>query len=209
MSNELFQQYGYCEIPKGTILYRMGEIYEERGATFALHPRCTMNFTHGSNRLIYDYIVEDRMLVLFLVSHLNKRGFPVSAIKDLHNSIIEPRSDFTDIDIKFDNFEASSKFKEMISNQNILGWLTTIEGNPRLEIFILPSGLRTIRKLGRQIDRYSEQEYVNSLRSINVQPSQLFMSKSEENIQKEYACLKYWSKRQSESMYGLFDKLFV
>lgn len=91
MSQELFQKYGYCEIPKGTILYRMGEIYEERGATFAFHPRCTMNLTQGSNKLIFAYEIVVNINVLFLVTHLNWNGFPVSGIEELYEAKVEPK----------------------------------------------------------------------------------------------------------------------
>jgi hypothetical protein len=77
---------------------------------------------------------------LFLVAHLDKRGFPVSAIKELYISRIEQDEYLDDIGIKFGNISASSKFKQMLRTQGIQGWLTTMEGNPPLEIFLHTEG---------------------------------------------------------------------
>lgn len=209
MSNELFQQYGYCEIPKGTILYRMGEIFEERGATFALHPNWAMNFTEGSNRLIFDYEVMEKIKVLFLVTNLRRNGLPKSAIEELYEAKIGAVNFLDDLDIKNRDVEASSKFKKMISSLNVIGWLTTMEGNQPLEVFLLKEGLKSIKKIGNLIERDDYPKYENSLRNINVQPSQLFITKSNENLQEYFNNLVEYSKRQSESHYGLFDKLFV
>lgn len=208
MSNELFQKYGYCEIPKGTILYRMGEIFEERGATFAFHPRCTMNFTHGSNKLIFAYETNENINVLFLVTHLNCYGFPVSGIEELYEAKVEPKGALDDIDIKHRNVAASVRFKKMLLGLNVSGWLTTIEGYERLEIFLLPSVLNCIQKRSGLVS-YENQKFKNSLRSIIVKPSQSFLLISEDKIKKNYSYLIECSNRQSESEYGLFDKLFV
>jgi hypothetical protein len=151
MSNELFQHYGYCEIPKGTKLYRAGEIYNERGATFALHPSWAMNFTSGSSKVVLDYEVVENINVLFLISHLDWRGFPVSAIEVLYNAKVEQIDTLDDIDIKFRNTTASTKFKNMLASQNIRGWLTTIEGNEPLEVFLLSDTLRSIKQISKQL----------------------------------------------------------
>lgn len=187
----------------------MGEIYEERGATFAFHPTWAMNFTEGSNKLIFDYKVIEEIKVLFLVTHLRWNGFPVSAVNELYESKIGSVDTLIDLDIKHSNLNASSKFKTMLSNLNIIGWLTTMEGNPPLEIFLLKDGLKNIKKVGNLIEREELRDFENSLRKINIQPSPLFMSKSEANIQKEYDYLLNFYKRQVESFYGLFDIFFT
>lgn len=193
----LFRKYGYCIIPKNTLLYRgfdNAEITEcmyfalkfwVAGAPFC-NPR--------DSKHIQIWKVKRDIKVIFLVENVNDRAWSKSAIPKIYNDLFpeEFHLNLNDLDIKQKNFKRRDKFTSLLLNMyNITGWLSSIEGNIELEVCLFgKSQLFEYIKLFRLVDEDEEGRYYkNSLKQIKIVPTDRFMKRVKKLLSDYY--IKY------------------
>jgi hypothetical protein len=206
MVDTLFAKYGYCEIPIGADLYRMGGIDRTNGALFSLHPHWALNHRSDLDKIVRKYRTKSALRLPFLVSHLAKNGFPVGAIKNLYRDYIDPNCEFDDVAIKFENRSASKRLREFLTINKISGWLSSMEGNPPLEIFLVPTALDQILLIDSNID--GEDEAQNTLRTIEIFPTNQFLKISKTNFRYSFFDLSDQD-NLSEEWFSIFEKMFL
>ncbi len=203
----LFEKYGYCIIPKGTVLYRQGSVVPYHGAFFSLYPTLANDFKTNSKAKVAKWVVVRETKVLFVVSHLKWNGFGATTIQMLFEEIVEPLNEMDDLDVKWRNINAKMKLVRALERFDIKGWLASQEGMYPLEVFLLPNAIRRVKLLSHYLEPRKAHPK-NSLRKIQIKPTDFFYKKSRRltNENKEY--LKGFL-AEDESDYSLYRKLFL
>lgn len=192
-------------MPKGSLLFRQGDIMPEYGAFFALCRDWARNFKVGNPDKVSIYEVEEDIKLLFMVSHLNNVGFPITAIEDVYDLLIGGRRNLNDLDIKWKNKSAKTKFVEALEGEDITGWLSTQENTPPLEIFLMPQNIKKIVSRNELLIH----EHYNTLSYLKVFAPGAFVTKSLNNMKPNIEYLLDEERRSEKDLYSLFEKLFV
>jgi hypothetical protein len=194
MVDSLIEKYGYCVIPKGTVLYRSYCDVEYRDCMFF-----ALNFRYGSmwsevgKVQIWQTLTDIR--VLFLVDVLHASGRASSSIPELFYEIVpeEPVKTLTDVEIKkYDpQNNRRSVFVGRLISQNVNGWLTSLEENHVLEICLLNKSVISKQiELIEIVDNKDDSYYKNSLVGIHILPPQRFFDKSIHTISEQSFSIK-------------------
>jgi hypothetical protein len=104
MDSKLKETFGYCIIPKGTLLYRgHGDTAPNNCMFFALKFWVAGAF----NDSVQIWKTKSDIEVLFLVEYVNTRSWTISAIPRLYKSLFpeEKDNDLSDLDIKHFDIE--------------------------------------------------------------------------------------------------------
>src|ERR1700752_1311902 len=184
MQKEIFNIYGYCEIPKGTLLYRghrSDEIYDEMFFGTKLNPiKC---FGEGKVQV---WKVKRKITVLFLVKHVNLHSHGISSIPDIYYDIYpnEVNKSLTDLCIKQDIRRRRPFARHLFESYNINGWFSSIENRTENEVCLF--NIENINKLVERtniIDIEGKEE-LDSLRKIKLFPPDSFYSSTYEIMSK-------------------------
>jgi hypothetical protein len=204
MKQFLFDQYGFCEIPVGTYIYRMGKIDSTTGAFFALHPRFARCHRSDQGHEVKAYKIQKTIQILFLISHLNHFGLPIGAVKNLYESYVGTDcKNADDITVKFENYNISRKLTQFLMQLDVSGWLSSMENKPPLEIFLTPAALYNIKV---EEYGYAKKFINNSLRQIKITPTAHFIGISKSNIDNNFKYLL--GNDIEESQFSIFEKIF-
>lgn len=201
--SRLYRKYGYVIVPKGSILFRQGKIIPEYGAFFALHSNWANNFEVGNVDKVDTYEIKEDIRLLFMVSHLNGMGQPITAIEKIYRLLTKEKSKLNDLDIKWRDKSAKTKFVQTLIDEGVSGWLSTQENSPPLEIFFMPENIAKVVLKHKPYKRY------NTLSYLEIFPANRFISKSLNNMKSNVDYLLDKKVRSSKEMYSLFEKLFI
>jgi hypothetical protein len=176
--NPLKETYGYCIIPKGTLLYR-GHTEAIQDCMFF----ATKKWVAGA---FYEQVqiwkTRNDIEVLFLVDSLDERSWAKSAIPQLYQVLFpeEKSIDLTDLDIKHRNSDRLNKLvHELFVGHEISGWLSSIEGKVEMEVCLFDKETNESHlQLLTIVDRNDVSHFKDSLNSIHVFPSPSFYDRS-------------------------------
>lgn len=201
----LLEEYGYCIIPKGTVLYRQGALCHKYGCFFALHPHWAINVSGENKARVRAWTVEYPITVLFAISHLNQYGFGQCALSDIYRKHFNATDSLSSLDVKHANKEAKGKLQSLLQVQNIDGWLSTIEDKPPLEIFLMPGAVKRLKEESQQNSEDSGAR--NALREIEVFPATGFIEKAYNSVAENCAYLNENHRHVREDMYSLLQNI--
>lgn len=201
----LLEEYGYCIIPRGTILYRQGALCYKYGCFFALHPCWAINFSGKNKAPVRAWIVEDAITVLFAMSHLNPYGFGQCALHGIYQKHFNTSDGLSSLDVKHANKEARGKLQRLLQVQNIEGWLSTIEDKPPLEVFLMPGAMELLEEVSQNISEDSGVR--NALRDIEVCPVTGFIEKAYKHLERNWEYLSEYHKNVDEEWYSILQRL--
>ncbi len=211
----LYEEYGYVTVPKGTLLFREGKLEYEYGGFFALCEHWAMSFEIDEDyyapkkqniaKKIYE--VNEDLKLLFLISRIDQSGFPITAIDLLYQVLTKEDKLRDDLDIKWRKIELRKIFNAALLKEKALGWLSTIENHEPLEIFILPNAMDKIQlREDLVIENY---KHYNALSAMEIYPSPKFTILSLENIKSSTDFILSRKKRTKDVFYSIVDKLFI
>lgn len=183
----LIDKYGYCVIPKGTILLRSGK---NEGFIdcmyFGLDDLVGGNSRRGEIQVwqvLYD------LTLLFMVSHVTRRAWVISSIVEIYQSEYPEERNINDLDIKQRDLTKRKKLIDLLKKEEIIGWLSSLEDNPALEICLFPDEKRFSNLISplRAVDP-SDFEFHNALNDLRIYPSVQFYERSKKHCDsyKEY-----------------------
>lgn len=189
--SELINKYGYCTIPKGTVLFRSGDYKIENGVYFALQ-----HFISNSLNPLKDketWITKKDIEILFMVNGINEDSKVQSSISEIYKQYFQEELD--DLSIKLD-IEKCNQLIKRLKEDKLIGWFSSFEnGSTEFEICIFISEVDFIETFEQKSIR--DIENINSLKNLKLYPSDLFFEKSKEIIknnsfEKYEKAKKYW-----------------
>ena len=181
----LYDKYGHCIIPAGTKLYKGGETTNYDGCIFfGLQKYVAAAFQNNSGK-IQIWTVKQDIKILFMVQELNHSSWSKSAIVDIYKEYYPSENVLNDLDIKHRDHNKRDKLIDKLKNENIMGWLSSLEGKVDLEICLFPDK--------REFDQLMELEtvinidndkfdYLNALDGIDLNPSEQFFTQTKNKL---------------------------
>lgn len=185
METDFNNKYGYCEIPKGLLLYRGHNLNEIIDAVFFT----TKSFSASVwGNGIQAWKTKKKIKVLFLVRYIDNFAKAQSSLPDIYYDVFpnEPNKDLDDLDVKQDVRRREPFTKKLYSEFNVCGWLSSIENRDHLEVCIfnkefIKDNLELINII-KNSDGYKK----DSLRKIKIFPTASFFEKSRIVILRHY-----------------------
>lgn len=175
---QLTDIYGYCIIPKNTLLFRghADASYNDHMffATKSLD-------TTGFNDLLQVWETKKEIKVLFLIDCLNHNSHATSALPRLFNDVFprESNSNFDDIENKRHN----KLVRKLYEQYEISGWLSSLENGTALEICLFDKKANSDQLQLLQTVSVNNKEYFkNSLDKIKVFPPITFYDKTTQEL---------------------------
>jgi hypothetical protein len=177
--------YGYCIVPKNTILYRGHEDKSFKDCMFF----ATSHSGAGVwNDTIQIWKTTTDITVLFVVEYLTTVGIAISALPRLFNSIfpLESNPTFTDLDIKhWDLIRRDKLVRKLFDDYKISGWLTSFENNTFNEVCLFDKQANSKQiKLIETSNRKDDKYFKDSLKRIKIFPSQTFYEQTKKELNK-------------------------
>ncbi len=194
----LLAKYGYCVIPKNTILYRGFENTNISDCMFFALQFFVAGAGFGKTNIpskIHLWKTKKDVKVIFLITRLNAHAWAESAIPLIYEDVFPDESSLhlTDLDIKQTDFNRRVKFINKLHQEfNIDGWFSSLEGRIELEICLF--GKKSISEKIELIEQVSEDNdlfvFKNSLRKLKLFPGEGFVKLTRKAINKHYTFYK-------------------
>jgi hypothetical protein len=201
--NKLFEKYGHCIIPKNTILFR-GFNDESYDDCMFFGTKYFVAKAFGNNVQVWR--TKKAMKVLFLVKHLNNKGWVISGLPELYKVAFpnENNNSITDLDIKQDINRRKPFVQRLLQDYKINGWFSSVEDKIEVEICLFNSdsmkeNIELIEPCTNQDSKYFE----DSLRKIRIYPSELFYSLTQQNLENTYLdykkSIQKWIRKEAKT----------
>lgn len=194
----LIDKYGYCVVPKGTILIRSGESHEFNDCIFFGLDLLVGGYQDRAKVQIWETLKDFRLL--FMVTHVTSSSWVISAITEIYKSQYPEEKGLDDLDIKQRDFNKRKKLIDILMRQGIIGWLSSLEDNPALEVCLFPT-MEHFKTLIYPLADFdvSDYRFHNSLNDLKIYPSDLFYERSKPHLNShmEYA---RWFKLECEEV---------
>mgnify|MGYP006109312005 FL=1 len=177
----LYDKYGHCIIPKGTKLFKGGNPDNHDDCIFlGLQKYVATAFKNNSNK-VQIWTVKQDIKLLFMVEELNHSSWTKSAIVNIYNEHFPSENRLNDLDIKHRDLNKRDKFINKLKKQNIIGWLSSLEGRVDLEICLFPDNQEFDKVIALEtvIDHDNKEfDYINALDRIDIYPSKQFFTQT-------------------------------
>ncbi len=165
--NKFTDIYGYCIIPKGTVLYRG---HSDNSFKDCMFFATTFSGASIWNDNIQIWKTTTEIEVLFAVEYVDSNTIGISALPAIFNNIypLESNPNFSDLDIKHWDIERRDKFVNKLFNEyQISGWFTSVENNTFNEVCLFDKQTNSMRiKLHQITNRNDNSYYKDSLQKI-------------------------------------------
>ena len=173
--NNLRDIFGYCIIPKNTILFRGHADASINDCMFFT----TKKWVAGVfNENIQIWKTANDIELLFLVEHVNQNSWTTSALPHLYNNLFptERNLNFNDLDIKhWDKNRRDQLVRKLYDEYNISGWLSSLENKVEMEVCLFDKQANASQLiLIDTINKKDKTYFKDSLDSIRILPSKLF-----------------------------------
>ena len=184
--NYLRDIYGYCIIPKNTLLYRVHSDTSMNDCMFFT----TKKWVAGVfNENIQIWKTATDIELLFLVEHVNQSSWTISALPHLYNNIFptERNLNFDKIDIKhWDNKRRDKLVRKLYDVYNISGWLSSLENKVEMEVCLFDKHANASQLiLVDTINKKDKTYFKDSLDSIRILPSKLFYEATNKKLSEQ------------------------
>lgn len=179
MDIDLKREFGFCVIPRGTLLYHgTNENVQGKSCMFF-----GLDFWLASvfHKTIQVWKVKREIEVIFLCEYVGWSSRTKSSIPRLYKNVFgEHEGELEDLDIKHRDHDRRNRFVAKLSEDfGINGWFSSMEENAELEVCLF--GKQFITDNVDLIDVKMKEDtsyYKNSLRDIGVFPTKNFYDKS-------------------------------
>ncbi|TXB66205.1 hypothetical protein FRY74_06425 [Vicingus serpentipes] len=181
----LYDKYGHCIIPAGTKLYKGGEQNDYDACIFfGLQKYVAAAFQNNSGK-IQIWSVKRDIKLLFMVLDLNKSSWAKSSVAEIYREYFPSDNELNELDIKHFDHQKRDKLIEKLKEENIIGWVSSLEDKVDLEVCLFPDGqeLNRLIELEKVIDKDNDEyEYLNALDTIDIYPSGRFFSQTKDKL---------------------------
>ncbi|MEY4573175.1 MAG: hypothetical protein RLZ10_2459 [Bacteroidota bacterium] len=183
--------YGYCIIPKSTLLFRGHSDTSYYDCMFF----ATKQWVAGAfNDSIRVWKTQTDIEIIFLVDYLTENSWTISALPKLYNSIFsaDNNPDFDNLDIKHWDIDRKNKLvQELYDKYKISGWLSSLENRVELEVCLFNMQANENQLLLLDIVERKSKKYIkDSLDNIKILPSQNFYDKTNQKLAEQATILK-------------------
>ena len=120
-----------------------------------------------------------------MVQELNYSSWSKSSITDIYKEYYPSENGLNDLDIKHRDHHKRDKLIDKLKNENIMGWLSSLEGKVDLEICLFPDKrvFDQLMELETVIDKGNDKfDYLNALDGIDLNPSEQFFTQTKDNL---------------------------
>ena len=114
-----------------------------------------------------------------MVSHITNRAWVISSLLEIYNSKFPNEKEIDHLEIKQRDLNKRQKFITTLQEQAILGWLSSLEDNPMLEVCLFPDKSQ-FSSLICPLRSVSIEDYKfhSSLNKIKIYPSEQFYNRT-------------------------------
>lgn len=180
----LKEKYGYCIIPKGTILFRG---HEDDSISSVMFFASKIKMARQFNKRIQIWKTLKDIEIVFLVEEIDSMGRVHSSLPSVFNQLFpkEANLQFTDLDIKHHDIERRNKFIQKLDTEFLLdGWFTSIENKKEVEICLfnhnkISNSIKLLEITNDQNVNY----FRDSLKRFQIYPPKNFYINSEIKLQ--------------------------
>lgn len=170
--------YGYCLLPKNTLLFR--------GSSETSFVDCmsftTKHFVAGAfNENIQVWKTTKDIELLFLVEYLTDRSYAISAVLPLYKTLFPSESELNldDLDIKRDLSRRDKLVRTLYGSYKVSGWFSSLESKIEVEVCLFGKAENSKQLVFvENTDRNNDNYHRDSLEKINVYPSADFYTRT-------------------------------
>jgi hypothetical protein len=178
--------YGYCIIPKNTLLFRGHSDTSIDDCMFFV----TKKWVAGAfNENIQIWKTTKDIEILFLVEHLTYNSWTISALPRLYNNIFptDSNANFDDLDIKHWDITRRNKFvRNLYDEYRISGWLTSLENKVELEVCLFDKHANAGQIFLVGTTHSNDQKYFkDSLDSLRILPAKIFYEETNKKLSEQ------------------------
>jgi hypothetical protein len=189
--NNLKDTYGYCILPKNTLLFRGHSDTSTNDCMFFT----TKKWVAGVfNENVQIWKTTTDIEILFLVEHVNQNSWTTSALPHLYNTVFptERKLNFDDLDIKhWDKNRRDKLVRKLYDANKIYGWLSSLENKVEMEVCLFDKHANASQLiLLDTIHKKDNTYFKDSLDSIKILPSKLFYEATNKKLSEREPMLK-------------------
>lgn len=182
--------YGYCILPKNTLLFRGHSDTSMNDCMFF----ATKKWVAGVfNQNVQIWKTTSDIELLFLVEHVKHNSWTISALPHLYTNIFptESNHNFDELDIKhWDKNRRDKLVRKLYDTYNISGWLSSLENKVEIEVCLFDkhanaSQLILVDTINKKDKRY----FRDSLDSIRILPSKHFYEATHKKLSEQGSIL--------------------
>jgi len=175
--------YGYCIIPKNTLLFRGNKDTSFDDCMFFATKRFVAK---AFDNKIQVWKTKTDINVLFLVEYLTAMSWAISYLPHLYCGIFpnEIITNLNDLDIKHWDINRRNEFvSKLFEDFKISGWLTSLEGKIELEVCLFNKNSNSKQLSFVEItDMKNEKYFKDSLVRIKLFPTSEFYNKTQTTL---------------------------
>jgi hypothetical protein len=184
--NNLRDIYGYCILPKNTLLFRGHADSSINDCMFFT----TKKWVAGAfNQNVQIWKTTTDIELLFLVEHVNHNSWTTSALPHLYSNIFPTESNhsFDDLDIKqWDKNRRDKLVRKLYDAYNISGWLSSLENKVEMEVCLFDKHANANQLiLVDTINKKDKRYFRDSLDSIRILPSKHFFEATNKKLSEQ------------------------
>ena len=178
--------YGYCILPKNTLLFRGHSDTSMNDCMFF----ATKKWVAGVfNQNVQIWITTTDIELLFLVEHVKHNSWTISSLPHLYANIFptESNHNFDDLDIKhWDKNRRDKLVRKLYDAYNISGWLSSLENKVEMEICLFDEHANTSQLIFVDTINKNDRRYFrDSLDSMSILPSKHFYEETNKNFSEQ------------------------
>jgi hypothetical protein len=183
MSHILFEKFGYCHIPKNTLLFRGDKNPDFNDCMFFT----TQQWVAGCfNESIHVYKTNKPIKVLFLIDKVNANSWSISSLPQLYQHVFpnESSNELNDLDIKKrDNNIRDKLVQKLFEEHAISGWFTSIENKVELEVCLFDTKANSVQLQLLETIHKKDKKYIkDSVEKIKIFPPKSFYENSKQQM---------------------------
>ena len=178
--------YGYCILPKNTLLFRGHSDTSMNDCMFF----ATKKWVAGVfNQNVQIWKTTTDIELLFLVEHVKHNSWTISSLPHLYANIFptESNHNFDGLDIKhWDKNRRDKLVRKLYDAYNISGWLSSLENKVEMEICLFDEHANTSQLiLVDTIHKNDRRYFRDSLDSMSVLPAKHFYEETNKNFSEQ------------------------
>jgi hypothetical protein len=181
----LIEKYGYCRIPKGSILFHSGYIHKDADSIFFGFVPLTAKASPNSNNRIEIWKLKTDIKLLFMVLEVAHFSWTKSAITEIYRYFFPFDDLCNDIEIKYSDRSKRRKFINKLKQQEIIGWFSSFEDKSELEVCLFKNenlvNLIEFIKVVEMEELYAE-GFDNSLKKADLHLNNNFYESSNSKL---------------------------
>ena len=178
--------YGYCNIPKNTLLFQGNSDTSINDCMFFATKKWVAGAFHENVQI---WKTTTDIEVLFLVEYVTYNSWTISTLPHLYNNIFPTDCNpiFDDLDIKHRDKNRRDKLvRKLYDEYKISGWLSTLENKVEMEVCLFDK-----HAIARQLilvdttNRKDKIYFKDSLDRIRIFPPQIFYEQTNKKLSEQ------------------------